>query len=100
MITNPLIYRDGIYQIDFGDLEKKAADPEVKLLLLSNPYNPVGRVWTKRELNCIGEICLRNDVWVIADEIHCELVYLRYIYSFCIYFSGISDAFCYLYLTK
>ena len=100
VITNPLIYRDGTYQIDFSDLEKKSADPSVKLLLLCNPHNPVGRVWTKRELNRIGEICLRNDVWVIADEIHCELVYPGYIYSFCIYFCRISDAFCYLCFTK
>lgn len=90
VITNPLIYRDGTYQIDFSDLEKKSADPSVKLLLLCNPHNPVGRVWTKRELNRIGEICLRNDVWVIADEIHCELVYPGYIYT---PFASISPEF-------
>lgn len=90
VVTNPLIYRDGTYQIDFDDLEKKAVDPSVKLLLLCNPHNPVGRVWTKQELNRIGEICLRNDVWVIADEIHCELVYPGYTY---IPFAFISPEF-------
>ena len=90
VITNPLIYRDGTYQIDFSDLEKKSADPSMKFLLLCNPHNPVGRVWTKRELNRIGEICLRNDVWVIADEIHCELVYPGYIYT---PFASISPEF-------
>ena len=90
VVTNPLIYRDGTYQIDFDDLEKKAVDPSVKLLLLCNPHNPVGRVWTKQELNRIGEICLRNDVWVIADEIHCELVYPGYTY---IPFASISPEF-------
>lgn len=90
VVTNPLIYREGTYQIDFDDLEKKAVDPSVKLLLLCNPHNPVGRVWTKQELNRIGEICLRNDVWVIADEIHCELVYPGYKY---IPFASISPEF-------
>ena len=90
VVTNPLIYRDGTYQIDFDDLEKKAVDPSVKLLLLCNPHNPVGRVWTKQELNRIGEICLRNDVWVVADEIHCELVYPGYTY---IPFASISPEF-------
>ena len=75
MIANPLIYRNGTYQIDFADLEQKAADPNVKVLLLCNPHNPAGRVWTKQELTRIGDICIRNNVWVVADEIHCELVF-------------------------
>ena len=75
MIANPLIYRNGTYQIDFADLEQKAADPSVKVLLLCNPHNPAGRVWTKQELTRIGDICIRNNVWVVADEIHCELVF-------------------------
>ena len=55
MIANPLIYRNGTYQIDFADLEQKAADPNVKVLLLCNPHNPAGRVWTKQELTRIGD---------------------------------------------
>ena len=74
IVTNSLIYENGTYHMDFGDLEKKAADPQVKLLLLCNPHNPAGRVWTRQELLRLGEICLRNNVRIIADEIHCELV--------------------------
>lgn len=87
-IVNPLIYRDKTYQIDFIDLEKKAADPQTKLLLLCNPHNPAGRVWTRQELTCIGEICLRNHVRVVADEIHCELTFPGHDY---IPFASISD---------
>ena len=74
IVANSLLYENGTYRIDFDDLEKKAADPQVKLLLLCNPHNPAGRVWTPQELTRLGEICLRNNVRVIADEIHCELV--------------------------
>jgi len=73
--ANNLIYRDGRYSIDFDDLEAKVADPKAKILLLCNPHNPVGRVWTPEELRHIGDICLRNGVFVVADEIHCELTY-------------------------
>ena len=90
MITNPLIYRNGTYQIDFADLEQKAADPSVKVLLLCNPHNPAGRVWTKQELTRIGDICIRNNVWVVADEIHCELVFPGHTY---IPFASISQEF-------
>lgn len=90
MVANPLIYRNGAYSIDFDDLEKKAADPRVKLLLLCNPHNPAGRVWTRHELTRIGEICLKNDVFVVTDEIHCELVYPGHQY---IPFASISEDF-------
>ena len=71
---SPLVYRDNTYTIDFDALERTAADPAVKLMILCNPHNPAGRVWTPEELRRIGEICLRNDVFVVADEIHCELI--------------------------
>lgn len=74
LISNKLIYKKGVYTIDFDDLEEKAKDPEAKLLLLCNPHNPVGRAWTKDELIKIGEVCLRNNVIVVSDEIHCDLV--------------------------
>lgn len=90
MIANPLIYKQGTYEIDFDDLEEKAADPRVKLMLLCNPHNPVGRVWTKEELTRIGEICLRHNVWVVADEIHCELVFPGHEYT---PFASISNDF-------
>lgn len=75
MVPNELIYSNDTYTVDFEDLEKKASDPRAKVLLLCNPHNPVGRVWTKDELIRIGEICLRNQVVVVSDEIHCDLVY-------------------------
>lgn len=75
MVANKLLYRNNTYNIDFDDLEQKTADPKVKLMLLCNPHNPVGRVWTREELTKIGEICLRNNVIVVSDEIHCDLVY-------------------------
>jgi len=75
MVANELIYKDGTYHIDFDDLERKASDPKVKLMLLCNPHNPAGRVWKKEELQRIGDICLRNNVLIVSDEIHCDLVY-------------------------
>lgn len=72
-VDNPLAYRDGTYTIDFADLERKAADPGVKLMLLCNPHNPAGRVWTRAELEEIARICLRHGVFVVSDEIHCDL---------------------------
>lgn len=74
IVANSLLYQNNTYRINFDDFEKKAADPKVKLFLLCNPHNPVGRVWTRQELTRLGEICLRNNVTIIADEIHCELI--------------------------
>ena len=78
---NALVYKNGRYSIDFDDLERRAADPETTALLLCNPHNPAGRVWTREELLRIGEICLRNGVFVISDEIHCELTYPGHDYT-------------------
>lgn len=75
VVPNPLIYENRTFRIDFEDLDRKTADPGVRLLLLCNPHNPAGRVWTREELARIGEICQKNGVRVIADEIHCELVF-------------------------
>lgn len=79
--ANHLLYRKGGYTVDFDDLEAKAADPKAKLLLLCNPHNPSGRVWTPAELRRIGEICLRHGVLVVSDEIHCELTYEGHDYT-------------------
>lgn len=81
IVSNPLIYEGGTYHIDFDDLECKTAESGVKLLLLCNPHNPAGRVWTREELSRIGEICQRNNVMVISDEIHCELVFPGHTYT-------------------
>jgi len=80
-LHNPLIYRDGTYSIDWDDLELKAKDPRAKVFLLCNPQNPAGRVWTREELTRIGEICLRNGLVVVSDEIHCELTYPGHDYT-------------------
>lgn len=88
--ANNLIYRGGRYSIDFDDLEAKAADPKAKILLLCNPHNPVGRVWTPEELRHIGDIGLRNGVFVVADEIHCELTYEGHDYT---PFASLSEHF-------
>lgn len=74
VLTNDLIYENGIYHIDFDDLEKKLADPQTSLMILCNPHNPIGKCWTKDELAKIGELCYRHHVKVISDEIHCDIV--------------------------
>jgi cystathionine beta-lyase len=75
IVTNPLIYQNRHYRMDFEDLERKAQDPAVKMVILCSPHNPVGRVWTREELSRFGEICLRNDLLVVSDEIHGDLIY-------------------------
>lgn len=67
-----LSYKNGHYTIDFEDFEKKIKDNNVKLFILCSPHNPVGRVWTREELQKIGEICGKYGVTVISDEIHCD----------------------------
>ena len=78
---SPLIYENQTYRMDFDDLERRAADPRVKVMLLCNPHNPAGRVWTRDELARLGDICLRHGVTVVADEIHCELVMPGHTYT-------------------
>ena len=90
IVSNPLVYKENTYVIDYEDLERKVADEKVKILLLCNPHNPAGRVWSKEELTRIGEICIRHGVWVVSDEIHCELVYTGYTYT---PFASISEEF-------
>lgn len=75
IIENPLVCRDGKFYIDFEDFEKKIIDNNVKLFILCSPHNPVSRVWTKQELQKLGEICLKHNVYVVADEIHCDFVF-------------------------
>ena len=72
--TNPMIFNDGNYFMDFEDLEKKTSDPDLHLIILCSPHNPVGRVWTREELTRFGEICEKNEVFVITDEIHSDLM--------------------------
>ena len=71
VLENELIFRDGKYEIDFDDLDEKLS--KVKMMILCNPQNPVGRIWSKEELGQIGELCKKHDVILISDEIHCDL---------------------------
>lgn len=87
---NRLIYANRTYTIDFDDLEAKASDPDAKLLILCNPQNPGGRVWTREELTKVGEICFRHNVAVLSDEIHCELTLNGNVYT---PFASISEEF-------
>ena len=75
VVTNPLQLNDGCYQIDFEDLEQKAAAPETKILLLCNPHNPVGRAWRRGELQRVADICLKHNVLVVSDEVHADFVF-------------------------
>lgn len=74
LVLNPLKFVDGKYVMDYSDLEDKAKSG-AKMIILCNPHNPVGRVWTKNELIKLGEICLRYGVRVVSDEIHSDLIY-------------------------
>ena len=72
-VSAELVRVGDTYRMDFDALEEKASDPGISLMILCNPQNPVGRVWSRDELRRVGEICLRNGVTVVSDEIHCEL---------------------------
>ena len=74
IVENRLVRKDDSYVIDWEDFERKCADEKTTVFLLCNPHNPTGRVWTREELKNMGDICARHHVFVISDEIHCELV--------------------------
>ena len=90
--SSPLIYNKALlrYEIDFHDLEQRLSHERARLLLLCNPHNPSGRVWTREELRRIGDICIKNNVVVVADEIHCELVHPGFTYT---PFASVSEEF-------
>ena len=75
LVTSSLFEKDGKWQIDFDDFEKKIVENDVKLFILCSPHNPVGRVWTREELTRLSEICLKHNVIVFADEIHNDFVF-------------------------
>mgnify|MGYP001780448937 FL=1 len=75
LVENPLVLKDGHYEMDLEELEQKVLDEHVKLMILCNPHNPVGRVWTREELTALADICLRHHVYVISDEIHGDFVW-------------------------
>ncbi|WP_407427809.1 MalY/PatB family protein [Treponema sp.] len=75
LVTSSLFEKNGKWQIDFEDFEKKITENNVKLFILCSPHNPVGRVWTREELTKLSEICLRHKVIVFSDEIHNDFVF-------------------------
>lgn len=77
-IENPVIFCGDHYEIDFDDFERKIIDHHVKMYILCNPYNPIGKVWTREELKKIGDICQKHHVLVVSDEIHQDFVYQGY----------------------
>ena len=81
LVENPLILRDGRYQMDFDGLDRLAAQPNVRMLFLCNPHNPVGRVWTSDELRRLGQICRQRNILVVADEIHADITFPQHSYT-------------------
>lgn len=72
--NNALILKDGQYKIDFEDLERRI-DSRTRMIIFCSPQNPTGRVWEEDELRKLGEICVRKNILILTDEIHCDLVY-------------------------
>ena len=70
---SPLRYDNGSYSMDFADLEEKMSDPQASLMILCNPHNPVGKIWSKEELAKVGQLAKKYGVTVVSDEIHCDL---------------------------
>ena len=75
IISSDLVLRDGHYEIDFSDFENKIKQYNVKMFLLCSPHNPIGRVWTKNELDKIVKICSKYKVFIVSDEIHCDFAW-------------------------
>ncbi|MCL2403986.1 MAG: pyridoxal phosphate-dependent aminotransferase [Defluviitaleaceae bacterium] len=89
-VDNPLVYSQGRYTLDLEDFERKIVDNNAKMFILCNPHNPVGRVWTRDELLCMGRICQKHNCIVVSDEIHCDLVFDGHKH---LVFSTICDTF-------
>lgn len=88
VVENRLLYENGNYRIDWKDLESKLENPQTTLMILCNPHNPTGAIWTREELGRIGELCAANHVTVISDEIHCDITEPGYNY---IPFASVSE---------
>ncbi|UWR10272.1 MalY/PatB family protein [Sulfitobacter mediterraneus] len=89
LVVNPLVLSNGRYEMDFAGLEARAAKPDVKMMFLCNPHNPVGRVWTKAELARLGAICRKHGVVVVSDEIHGDITFSGHRYT---PFASVSEA--------
>ncbi len=91
VIMNQLLEKNGYYEMDFDDLERKAADPNNTLMILCSPHNPVARVWTEEELLRVLEICKRNNVVLFSDELHADLIMRGYNFTTCGKFEEFHD---------
>lgn len=89
VVNNPLVLRNGRYEIDFDDFEKKITEENVRLFILCSPHNPGGRVWKKNELLKICEICLRHNVLVVSDEIHSDITFGKNVHTV---YANLSEA--------
>ena len=81
VVNNELVLREGRYTVDFADFERKIVENRVRLFILCNPHNPVGRVWTKKELTAMADICHAHKVTVISDEIHADFTFPGHTYT-------------------
>ena len=81
VVENQLLYQEGRYDIDFEDFERKIVENNIRLFILCSPHNPVGRVWTTSELQRIGDICHKHQVFVVSDEIHCDFAFAQHPHS-------------------
>lgn len=90
LALNPLVNRHGYYEMDFEELEHLARDPKTKFMILCSPHNPVGRAWTRNELERVGRICIDNGVMIAIDEIHSDLIFSPNKH---LVFAAISDEF-------
>ena len=88
VVSSDLVYENGEYHIDFADLEEKMSDPQTTLMILCNPHNPVGKIWSREELARIGELAYKHGVRVVSDEIHFPLTDPK---KTCIPFASVSD---------
>ena len=88
VLASELRYEDGSYAIDFADLEEKLARETTSLFIFCNPHNPIGKVWDRPTLERIAELCIKHDVLVVSDEIHCDLTHIGHAY---IPFASLSE---------
>mgnify|MGYP001030996023 CR=1 FL=1 len=75
VLSSDLVYTQGNYEIDYLDLEEKLSDVNTSMLIFCNPHNPIGKIWDKKTLEKVGELCVKHDVLIISDEIHCDLTF-------------------------
>ena len=90
IVENPMIFKDGHYEMDYESFEQSIIEHNVKMFILCNPYNPIGKVWKKEELEKIGKICQKHHVLVVADEIHQDFVYRDHVH---IPFYNVDESF-------